>query len=47
MYFQMKLHYNQTFSKALTQQKLCIYYRPSALTSHHLYYLHIIHKILN
>ena len=30
MYFQMELHYNQTFSKILTQQKFSIYYRPSA-----------------
>ena len=47
MYFQIKLHYNQTFSKILTQQKLSIYYRPSGSTNHRLYYLHIIHKILN
>ena len=26
MYFQMKLHYNQTFYKILTQQKFSIYY---------------------
>ena len=47
MYFQIKLHYNQTFSKTLIQQKFSIYYRPSASTSHRLYYLHVIHKILN
>ena len=46
MYFQMKLHYNQTFSKILTQQKFSIYYRPASI-SHHLYYLLIIHKIFN
>ena len=36
MCFQMKLHYNQTLSKILTQQKFSIYHRPSASTSHHL-----------
>ena len=45
--FSNEITLHQTFSKILTQQQFSIYYRPYPSTSHHLYYLHIIHKTLN